>query len=472
MIHGGAHSFCLLIRAALLALLLVTPAIAGIPLEVGLNKSLLLRLNKNVVLVTLASTKKEELQKDVEIVVKTDKAVAENIPHEQKISSNSAPSNTNRFVTLEVLSPTLIKLDGIQIGSTTMIIWLEGGRNKEPELFYDITVTADRALLESQLKDISPDERIMVRFVNETIVLSGMVTNGQTRRKAETMAKAFGLKVISQITTDNPQQVLLQVKVAQVDKTALKKLGISFLTKGKTAEGFSNMIGAPTGGLSGNLAALGSLTPLDTVQLGASYFYGGVSATLQALVTKGLAKILAEPNLLVKSGEEGSFLAGSRIPYTVVATSGGIATSTIVYESVGIKLKFKPEVLENGLINLKIDPAEVSSIAGTMAVNGYPIIDTREVRTSVELKDGESLVLAGLLQEDQINSLSKIPLLGDIPFLGALFRTIQNDLKEKELVFFITPKIVKPLAVGAAQTLPTDRKLTADEKKELQWMPH
>ncbi len=173
----------------------------------------------------------------------------------------------------------------------------------------------------------------------------------------------------------------------------------------------------------------------------------------------------------MKSGEEGSFLAGSRIPYTVVATSGGIASSTIVYESVGIKLKFKPEVLENGLINLKIDPAEVSSIAGTMAVNGYPIIDTREVRTSVELKDGESLVLAGLLQEDQINSLSKIPLLGDIPYLGALFRTIQNDIKEKELVFFITPKIVKPLAVGAKQTLPTDRKLTPDEEKELQWVP-
>jgi pilus assembly protein CpaC len=298
-----------------------------------------------------------------------------------------------------------------------------------------------------------------------------MVTNGQTRQKAEILAKAFGSKVINQITTDNPQQVLLQVKVAQVDKTALKKMGISFLSKGKAAEGFSNMVGAPTGGLSGNLAAMGSLTPLDTVQLGASYFYGGVSATLQALVTKGLAKVLAEPNLLVKSGEEGSFLAGSRIPYAVVATSGGIASSTIVYESVGIKLKFKPAVLENGLINLKIDPAEVSSITGTMAVNGYPIIDTREVRTSVELKDGESLVLAGLLQEDQINTLSKIPLLGDIPYLGALFRTIQNDMKEKELVFFITPKIVKPLAVGATQTLPTDRKLTADEEKELLWMP-
>jgi pilus assembly protein CpaC len=142
-----------------------------------------------------------------------------------------------------------------------------------------------------------------------------------------------------------------------------------------------------------------------------------------------------------------------------------------VYESVGIRLKFKPEVQENGMITLKIDPAEVSSIAGTMAVNGYPIIDTREVRTNVELKDGESLVLAGLLQEEQIKTMSKIPLLGDIPILGALFRSTQNDLKEKELVFFITPKIVKPLAKGVKQELPTDRKLTPEQERELKWMP-
>ena len=113
----------------------------------------------------------------------------------------------------------------------------------------------------------------------------------------------------------------------------------------------------------------------------------------------------------------------------MVASAGGLAATTIVYESVGIKLKFKPEVLENGMINLKIDPAEVSSIAGTMAVNGYPIIDTREVRTNVELKDGESLVLAGLLQEDQIKTMSKIPLLGDIPILG---RSVPLDTERHE----------------------------------------
>ncbi len=159
---------------------------------------------------------------------------------------------------------------------------------------------------------------------------------------------------------------------------------------------------------------------------------------LKALVTKNLAKVLAEPNLLVKSGEEGKFLAGSKIPVSVLSSVGGASTPSIYWIDVGVKLNFKPEVLENGLISLKIEPAEVSSISGTLAVNGYPIIDTREVRTNVQLKDGESLVLAGLLQEETIKTMSKIPIWGISP-IRALFRSTQDDIKEKELVFFITP---------------------------------
>ena len=317
--------------------------------------------------------------------------------------------------------------------------------------------------------------------------------NDQVRTKAGKIAQAFAPQVQNYLTVDDPAQVLLQVKVAQVDKSSLKTLGISFMLKGTSAEGFSNLVGAPTGGatvssvsqgngftsstegsgtgISGNTVGVGSYNPLDNFQLGISHFKAGVGVVLKALATKGYAKILAEPNLLVKSGQEGNFLAGSRIPYSVVASAGGLAATEIKYESVGIKIKFKPEVLENGLINLKIDPAEVSSIAGTMAVNGYPIIDTREVRTNVELREGESLVLAGLLQEDVIKTMSKIPLLGDIPILGVLFRSTQDDLREKELVFFIEPKIIRPQAPGTKTELPTDKKLTPEEERELQWMP-
>jgi pilus assembly protein CpaC len=171
------------------------------------------------------------------------------------------------------------------------------------------------------------------------------------------------------------------------------------------------------------------------------------------------------------TGERGEFRAVSKIPIQVIEVTGGTTTPTIVFEEVGVKLFFNPEVMDNGMIRLKIDPAEVSSITGTLAVNGYPIIDTRSAKTNVELKDGESLIIAGLLSEETINTMSKIPILGDIPILGALFRSTQKDIKEKELVFFITPKLLKPTEPGVKTELPTDKHPTPSEEKELRWVP-
>lgn len=435
-------------------LLLLVPAATcwgGIPTEVTVNKSILLNLKNPAARVSIANP-----------------ALAE----------------------LILISPQQLQINGTAPGTTNLIVWEKG--NDKPS-FFDLKISGDQGAMESQLKDLAPNDAITMQYANDTIVLSGNTANDQTRRKAEEIAKAYSAKVINHIRIDEPQQVLLQVKVAQVDKTSLKKLGISYMVKGSTAEGFSNIIGAPIGGatvsqsssgdgfssssvgsgtgISGSVVGLGSYNPLDAYQLGISYFPAGVGAVLNALTTKGLAKVLAEPNLLVKSAQEGNFLAGSKIPITIVQTTGGASTATITYETVGIKLKFKPEVMENGLISLKINPAEVSSITGFLPVNGYPIIDTRTVDTSVELRDGESLVMAGLLQEEAIKNMSKIPLLGDIPILGALFRSTQEDIKEKELVFFITPKIVKPMAPGEKAELPTDRKLTPEEERELKWMP-
>lgn len=468
-------------------MLLPSFALAGVPLEVGLYKSSLLKLNKKMVLVTLANTKKDAKDKDAEIIAKSDKVDVEK-------QRDSAPSNTNKFVTVEILSPYDLKIDGITIGNTSMIIWTKADGDEKPQpTFYDVKVTGDREAIELQIKELHSGDDITVQYANDTVILSGDVAKEQTKGKIENIAKAFSGKIINNIQIADPKQVLLEVKVAQVDKSSLKSLGMSWLLKGNSAEVFTNIVGAPTGGstvsntstsstgtsmqvgtgtgISANVAGLGSFNPLDGVQVGAAFFKGGVGAVLKALVTKGYAKVLAEPNLLVKSGQEGNFLAGSRIPYSVVTSAGGLSATTLIYETVGVKLKFKPEALENGLINLKIDPAEVSSIAGTMAVNGYPIIDTRTVQTNVDLKDGESLVMAGLLQEEQIKTMSKIPLLGDIPILGALFRSTQDDIKEKELVFFITPRIIKPMAKGEMPVLPTDRKLTPEQEDELKWMP-
>lgn len=419
-----------------------------------------------------------------EVVVHKSVLVNLNKPAERLSIANPAIAD------LILISPRQIQLNGLTIGSTSLIVWEKDGGKPA---FFDVNVISDMSLLEPQLKEVAPKDEISVSFAKDTVILSGKAANQQTVDKAMQIAKAYAPNVLNHIRIDDAQQVFLEVKVAQIDKTSLKKLGISFLVKGNSAEMFSNMVGAPTGGatlstqststgsisqqvgtgtgISGNIAGLGSYNPLEGVQLGVAFFKGGLGTVLQALTTKGYAKVLAEPNLLVKSGQEGNFLAGSRIPYNVVTSAGGLAATEVRYESVGVKLKFKPEVMENGNISLKIDPAEVSSIAGTMAVNGYPIIDTREVRTNVELKNGESLVMAGLLQEEMIKTMSKIPLLGDIPILGALFRSTQNDLKEKELVFFITPKLVKATAPGVKTELPTDKKLTPEQEEELQWMP-
>ena len=397
-----------------------------------------------------------------------------------------------------LLSPGQIQVNGLKTGSTNMIVWLKG--EKKP-IFFDINVIKDDTSINEKLRSMAPNDDITAYFVNDTVVLVGTATNEDTVRKAREIAGAYapqsdiklsvseenGVKVtktelssriVDHIVINQPNQILLQVKVAQIDKTSLKKLGISGLIKGQTAEGFMNLIGAPAStssstnkGIAGRLAALGSFDPLDAFTFGVSYFPAGIGAVINALSTKGLAKVLAQPNLLVKTGERGEFRAVSEIPYQVVTTSGGQTATSIEFKEVGIKLNFNPELLENGMIRLRIDPAEVSSITGTLAVNGYPIIDKRSAKTSVELKDGESLIIAGLLSEEAINTMSKVPILGDIPILGALFRSTQKDIKEKELVFFITPKLMKPIEQGVKTELPTDRHPTPEEEKELRWVP-
>lgn len=475
------HAPINVIKISALVLLFVTLCVtgissAGVATEVTVNKSVLLNLQKPSERVSIATP-----------------SIAE----------------------LVVISPTQLQINGTRIGSTSLIVWEKGGKTS----FFDIRVKGDISLLEKQIQEIAPNDSITVDYANDTIVLSGKAANDQTIAKVVQVASAYAakessapdqgsrasvdprspeatdmkvgndskLKILNHIIVDEPQQVLLEVKVAQVDKNALESLGLSAFARGNSAEGFSNLVGAPSGqltikdssgntiseatGIAGPIPGLASISPVSPYQLGASLFKPGIGMVLKALVTKDLAKILAEPNLLVKSGQEGKFLAGKKFPVQVVTGVGALSGTEIKYIDVGVKLNFKPVVMENGLISLKIDPAEVSSISGFLPGNNYPIIDTREIRSDVQLKDGESLVLAGLLQEEAIKTMSKIPLLGDIPILGALFRSTQEDLKSKELVFFITPKIVKANAPGDTPKLPTDKPLTPEQEKDFKWIP-
>ena len=462
------------ILAALIVLVFSSVALAGVPIEVFVGKGTIVTLKE---------------------------------PSKRVSLSNPDIADLN------LISPTEVVINGKKIGNTNLIVWDKQGK----VTFFDITVIGDIDIkkLEAQIKAAAPNDSITVEFANDTIILSGKATNQQTIDKVVQIAQSYAIgstaitntsrdaygvvttttttsgKVLNHIIIENAQQVLLEVKVAQIDKTKLKSLGISFLVKGSSAEGFSNLIAAPQSGgstssgggttqnfgggkgIAGASPGMGSFDPLDPFQIGISHFSSGIGGVLNALSQKGYGKVLAEPNLIVRSGETGKFHVGTRVPIQTVSGVGAGATVGITYEEVGIRLDFKPEVLETGAIRLKIDPAEVSSIVSFLVLQGLvaPQIDTRTVSTSVDLKEGESLILAGLLSDEMKKNLSKIPLLGDIPILGALFRSSRDELTEKELVFFITPKMVRPTPPGQKTALPTDKALTPEQEREFNWIP-
>jgi pilus assembly protein CpaC len=435
------------------------------------------------------------------------------------------------IVGIVLISPSEIIINGKKPGITSLIIW----DKEEKPTFFDVIVYKERLVefekekvdaLTNKIKEIAPDSDVKIEMAGDTLVLNGTAKNRLVLDKIEKIAMLYGTKgcsgisrgcslpagcaqagaqevtpgqgfvsvnvaqqamqqaqttgtgalcVLNLITMPEAQQVILEVKVAQIDKTKLKQLGISFFAKEKNYEfAAPGLFTTPSGTLSGNAPGIGGFD-LSTLspQIGVSHFPSGVAAVLQALQQKGLGKILAEPNLIVRSGENGNFLVGKRIPIQTVYGVGVAATPSITYEEVGIRINFAPEVLETGAIRLKINPAEVSSVARYIAFQGIvaPEIDTRTVNTSVDLREGESLILAGLLSEDMKENIQKVPILADIPILGALFRSTRKELDQTELAFFITPRLVKPFAPGVKPELPTDNRPTPEEERDYEWIP-
>ena len=271
------------------------------------------------------------------------------------------------------------------------------------------------------------------------------------------------------------QQIVLQVKVAEVGRSALRALGINFSSLGKEWGGASYAGGsfaAPAGTATAPGLTLGSDVTAALVQVPQN-----ISAMIQALDKKGLSKTLAEPNLVVKSGEKGKFVAGQRIPFvtTTFSTGGGASAPSVQFEEVGIKLEFAPILLKDGFINLKIDPVEVSTIdpsTPTVLSQGqFPIINKRSTSTVVDLKEGDSLILSGLISSEASRAISKFPILGDIPIIGALFRSKNFQNKETELIVIITPFLKKPFPKGEGPDLKAMTTITPGEEDRVRWIP-
>ncbi|ABD53914.1 type II and III secretion system protein family protein [Jannaschia sp. CCS1] len=320
----------------------------------------------------------------------------------------------------------------------------------------EIQVVPDVAELRERLREIIPGEPVEVRTANDGIVLSGTVGSAFAVDRAMELAERYAPGRISNLMmVGGQQQVMLQVRFAEMQRTVRQELSAS-LGIGSTGGNFGTSVGAGnlqggTGFGTGNLP--GGLDGRNG-GIGVSFAAGGLqlSVLLEALESNGMVRTLAEPNLTALSGATASFLAGGQFPVPTESESGG---TTIEFVDFGVQLDFTPTVVGDHVINLALD-AEISSIGEIIATTGAPAINTRNASTVVEMRDGDSFAIAGLLQDDFTNSVAEVPWLGDLPVLGALFRSASYSRSQSELVIIITAHLVSPVN-GEALALPTDR---------------
>ncbi|MCF6233745.1 MAG: type II and III secretion system protein family protein [Rhodobacteraceae bacterium] len=329
----------------------------------------------------------------------------------------------------------------------------------------EVRVAADVTEFKERLRQILPGEQIEVRTANDGIVLSGVVSSSQRLQRALDLAERYAPERVSNLmSVGGVQQVMLKVRFAEMQRNVSKSLSSSLSFSGGSVTGGTgglNNQGAVTNALGGNI-------PFANDNAGAVLFgfnAGSVQVGLliEALERKGVVRTLAEPNLSALSGQEATFLAGGEFPIPVAQEDSNI---TIEYKPFGIELKFVPRVVDGDIINLELNAA-VSAVDPTNSVtlNGFsvPAFIRRETSTTVELRDGESFAIAGLIQDDFIDNASQIPWLGDVPVLGALFRSADYQRSQTELVIIITAHLVTPTR-GEALALPTDRIKPPSEK--------
>ena len=351
-----------------------------------------------------------------------------------------------------VVDVTLVKsrelyLIGKKVGATNIFVWSKKGNLA----VIDVDVGADTQSLQDKILELMPQEReIEVRSVGTTLALVGLVKDAGRVHRAMNIAEAYmGRPALNMLRTQATPQVLLEVKVAEVSKKLTDKLG-SAVSVGGTRGNFSySMLSSLlTGGAVSTPAGVGGGIVLQD---------GGSSVSLEAEIKNGLIKILAQPNIIALSGYEGSFLAGGKVYIPVPqAGAGGISSTTLEEREYGVGLRFLPTVLDGNVIHLRVTPevselsSEGTSVQIGASVNVLPTITTRRASTTVELRDGESFAIGGLIKNNTAEAIGGVPLLSDLPILGALFRSSEFTSDRSELMFIVTPRLVSPVRADLA----------------------
>jgi pilus assembly protein CpaC len=367
-----------------------------------------------------------------------------------------------------VVAPTQILVHGRAPGEVSLLIWDELERSRS----FDLRVDVDVSAAAEEEKRVFPDEQIAVTPSRSAIVLSGHVSTEDVAKRAGMIADAYSKNVVNVLTFGpvGAQEVLLEVKFAEVDRTAVTQLGINLF-----APGLGNTIAQTQTGQFGSITTTRptATTPTpptvnisDFLNVFVTRTDVNVGAVIKAMQQKNLLQILAEPNLIAVNGKEASFLAGGEFPFPVVQPGNGINAVTIQFREFGVRLKFTPVIMPSGNIHLKVVP-EVSTLdfANGLTISGFnvPALSTRRADTEFELQDGQSFVIAGLMDNRVTNIYNKIPGLGDIPILGNFFKSKSTTKSNAELMVLCTVRRVSPSS--QPPTTPANPKPFLDKNK-------
>ncbi|MGA8502774.1 MAG: type II and III secretion system protein family protein [Candidatus Sulfotelmatobacter sp.] len=352
-----------------------------------------------------------------------------------------------------VITPTQILVHGRAPGEVSLLIWDELERSRS----FDLRVDVDVSACAEEEHRVFPDEQISVTPSRAAIVLSGHVTTEDVAKRAGELASAYSKNVINVLTFGpvGAQEVLLEVKFAEVDRTALTQMGFNIFSTGA-----GNLFGTTTTGQYGGFTAptitqtQGQSPPFTATQtlsnvLNLFLFQPNVhlGTVIEALETKNLLQILAEPNLIAVNGKKASFLAGGQFPFPIVQPGQGFTAVTISFKEFGVRLEFTPVIMPNGNIHLTVAP-EVSTLdfADALTISGFtiPALSTRKAETEFELRDGQSFVIAGLIDNRVTDIWNKVPGLGDIPILGNFFKSKSLQKSNSELMVLCTVHRISP----------------------------
>jgi pilus assembly protein CpaC len=359
------------------------------------------------------------------------------------------------------ISDTSVYVLGKKAGTTSLTLY---DRSNRLIAVLDVVVGPDVMTLKRQLSELLPGDDISVHMSNDSVILEGVVSNALSADRAAQVAETYAPgKVVNLLSLGSAQQVMLEVRFAEVKRSALSQLGVSWFV-GSDAGKLGGAIGGGAGIKGNGPPTLDAITgSFGIVSRTFRAFGENFNVTLDALERKGAITTLAEPTLVALSGETASFLAGGEFPVPTVQNNSGNSNSngaiTVEWKPFGVSLAFTPTVLADGVINLIVQP-EVSSIDPTasIVVNNLTIpgLQTRRAKTVVEMRDGESFALAGLLRKDFQDTVRQVPLLGSIPIIGTLFRSTGFQHEETELVIIVTPRLVAPVRAGSLKVA-TDR---------------